>query len=152
MLELSIFHLLKMNLAIQQLNRHYEQSFGLSIVQWHLLKHLVDLPGTPATVLAHAAGVHPSTLTQSLRRLLRKKYIFATNDPKDSRKKILSITREGKEMLDQLELHFDHGLPGLKNFSQDLCDISDYLAHRLANLRETPDAKLLAPSDMRTAY
>lgn len=77
-----------------------ERQSGLSLVQWCLLKQLIDMPAAPAHSLARAVGVHPSTLTQTLKRLERRKYMFITEDPKDSRKKLISMTRIGMDALE----------------------------------------------------
>ncbi len=95
---LSLFHI---GLSIQNLNKVWERKLGLSLVQWCLLKHLIDMPAVSALSLAKAVGVHPSTLSQTLKRLERRQFIHIAEDPKDSRKKVISITRLGKEALDR---------------------------------------------------
>lgn len=93
------------NLAFHHLNKAAELKFGLSLVQYHLLSHLREMPGCAPQGLAATAGMHPSTLTQSLRRLSRKGAVFVSRDPRDSRRKVLSLTRKGKELMDS----FDQG-------------------------------------------
>ncbi len=99
--EQSLLSLLDIGTAIHHLNRRSEKNLGLSIVQWVLLKTLVDMPAASAQCLARAVGVHPSTLTQTLKRLERRGYIFVDSHPKDSRKKLIGLTRSGKTMLDR---------------------------------------------------
>ncbi|MBY0469940.1 MarR family transcriptional regulator [bacterium] len=94
-----LFSLFKMGVSIHNLNKKTEKKLGLSLVQWCLLKRLIDLPAASASSLASAVGVHPSTLTQTLRRLGRKGFIYVAEDPKDSRKKAISITRSGRDIL-----------------------------------------------------
>jgi len=94
-----LFSLFKMGVSIHNLNKKTEKKLGLSLVQWCLLKRLIDLPAASASSLADAVGVHPSTLTQTLRRLGRKGFIYVAEDPKDSRKKAISITRSGRDIL-----------------------------------------------------
>ena len=96
-----LLELFKLGLEIHRRNKDLERKCGLSIVQFCLLKHLVEMPGISAQVLAETVGVHSSTLTQTLRRLRKKGYLFIDEDPIDSRKKIISITREGKITLDR---------------------------------------------------
>lgn len=91
----------KLGMEIERLSARMEQKAGISLAQWSVLIRLKDLPACPAQELAHAVGVHPSTLTQSLKRLEKKGYLVADKDPKDSRKKILSLTRAGAKRLDQ---------------------------------------------------
>lgn len=95
---LSLFHI---GIYIQNLNKFLERKLGLSLVQRCLLKHLIDMPAASAYSLAKAVGVHPSTLSQTLKRLERRKFIYIAEDPKDSRRKLISITRSGKEALDR---------------------------------------------------
>jgi DNA-binding MarR family transcriptional regulator len=61
------------------------------------------MPMCSAHALSSAVGVHPSTLTQTLKRLERKKRVYVTEDPKDSRRKLITITREGKRALDHAQ-------------------------------------------------
>lgn len=105
-MDLTIAHLVRMNLTFHNLNKSAELRLGLSLVQYYLLTILRDMPGCSPQNLADAAGMHPSTLTQSLKRLRRKQTVFVGEDPKDSRKKILSMTRNGCELLD----HFSKGI------------------------------------------
>jgi DNA-binding MarR family transcriptional regulator len=88
--------LVQVGLAIHNLNKAAEQRLGLSLVQCHVLSALLELPGCSQQELALASGVHPSTLTQTLKILERKGFIFVDEHPKDSRKKILLATRQGK--------------------------------------------------------
>ena len=94
-----IERLVKENLEFHSLNKKIESKFGLSLVQYHLLSTLKDMPGSSPQQIANAIGMHPSTLTQSLKLLHRKNTIFVTDDPRDKRKKFLSITRHGYELL-----------------------------------------------------
>jgi DNA-binding MarR family transcriptional regulator len=94
----SVFHT---SLLLHNLNKEAERRTGLSIVQWSILDHLIGMPATSAQELSEAAGIHPSTLSQALKRLLRKELIFVAEDPRDSRKKIISLTRQGKDALDR---------------------------------------------------
>jgi DNA-binding MarR family transcriptional regulator len=96
----SIFNV---SLLIHNLNKEAERRAGLSIVQWSLLKHLLEMPGASALELSDAVGLHPSTLTQTLKRLIRKKWVLVLEDPRDSRKKIICLTRAGKGALDLAE-------------------------------------------------
>ncbi len=96
-----LFDVFQIGISIHNFNKASEKRLGLSLVQWCVLKCLVDMPACSAHALAAAVGVHPSTLTQTLKRLEKKRFVFATEDPNDSRRKLISITRAGKETLDQ---------------------------------------------------
>lgn len=103
-MENEVARLVRMNLDFHNLNRGAEKNLGLSLVQYHLLVTLRDMPGCSPQKLAKEAGMHPSTLTQSLRRLLRKDAVYIAEDPKDSRKKILSMSRDGSALIAQFEV------------------------------------------------
>ncbi len=98
-----IRRLVQESLSFHNKNKAAEKNFGLSLVQYHLLVTLRDLPGCSPQELARAAGMHPSTLTQSLKRLKRKEALYIATDPRDSRKKILSLTRKGRGLMETLE-------------------------------------------------
>ncbi|MBI2519974.1 MAG: MarR family transcriptional regulator [Bdellovibrio sp.] len=94
-----IAQLVRESLSFHNLNKVAEIKLGLSLVQYYFLVTLRDMPGCSPQELAKAIGMHPSTLTQSMKRLQKKEAIFVGEDPKDSRKKILSMTRKGSEQL-----------------------------------------------------
>ena len=104
-----VAELVRKSLLFHNLNKSAESQLGLSLVQYHLLVILRDMPGSSPQKLAEAAGMHPSTLTQSLKRLKKKEVLFIGKDPKDSRKKILSVTRKGFGQL----ATFSRGIQGL---------------------------------------
>jgi DNA-binding MarR family transcriptional regulator len=96
-----VCELIRVGVEIQRLNKFFEKKLKLSLVQYGVLKHLVEMPAISAQELANLVGVHPSTLTQSIKRLEKKGHLFIDVDPLDSRKRIISITRNGKDSLDQ---------------------------------------------------
>ncbi len=102
-----ITKIVRMNLAFHQLNKLAEGKIGLSLVQYYLLSTLRDMPGCSPQKLAQSAGMHPSTLTQSLKRLQKKNAIFVGEDPKDSRKKMISMTRQGSVLLQAFSQSID---------------------------------------------
>jgi DNA-binding MarR family transcriptional regulator len=95
----------QIGLAIEHLNQKLEAKVGISVTQWSVLKRLIDSPATSPLQLARSVGIRPSTLTQGLKRLKKKDYLFIGTDPLDRRKKILSITRKGKEVLERADEH-----------------------------------------------
>lgn len=98
------------SLSLHNFNKFCERDHGVSLVQWSALKCLIDLPGTSAHELANAAGIHRSTLTPTLKRLEKKNFIYIDKNHQDARRKIISITRLGKEKLDEIERIFSEEL------------------------------------------
>ncbi len=95
--------LVNMSLVLHNLNKTAESQLELSLVQYHLLSCIKESPGTSPQVIAQKAGIHPSSLTPSMKRLEKRKLLFVGEDPRDSRKKILSLTFEGKKVMDFFE-------------------------------------------------
>lgn len=124
----SAFHV---SLLLHNLNKEAERRTGLSIVQWAVLKQLLEMPATSAQELSDAVKLHPSTLTQSLKRLVRKGLIFVSEDPRDSRKKIISLARRGKDTLDKLEGEMEQIAIRLSDIQDSLDTIEQHLSvHR----------------------
>ncbi|MGE4108208.1 MAG: MarR family winged helix-turn-helix transcriptional regulator [Bacteriovoracia bacterium] len=137
--ERSLFSLLDISGAIHQFNKASEQRLGISLVQWCLLRNLIDMPSATAQALAAAAGVHPSTLTQTLKRLARKGFVFITEDPRDSRKRLVSITRAGKECLEKSSPQLREWLSELGPLSADLSSVSAHLSDQVIRHRKAGD-------------
>ncbi len=102
-LQAAVSELVIMNLDFHNLNKATEEKLGLSLVQYHLLRILKDKPGCTLQRLAQTIGMHPSTLTQSIKRFLKKKLIYVEEDPRDSRKKIVGITLQGNTLISAFE-------------------------------------------------
>lgn len=128
-LEAQYFSLFQTGVAIQHLNKRSEKYLGLSLVQWCLLKILIDMPAASAQTLANAVGLHPSTLTQTLKRLEKKKLIFVTEDSFDSRKKLISLTRLGNNVLEA-------ACNKMESFSNDLSGMQKELLQMSHQLRK----------------
>jgi DNA-binding MarR family transcriptional regulator len=84
---------------IHQLNKTSQDELGLSFFQYHLLNTLRKKPGQSLQKLAQNCAIHPSTLTQSLKPLLKRKLVGINIHPSDSRSKILFLTKTGNDSL-----------------------------------------------------
>lgn len=131
-LEKRVQQLVHTHLSFQRLNKDLERSLGLSLVQHHLLYALKDLPASSPQRLAQSIGTHPSTLTQSMKRLKRKQLLFIEEDPRDSRKKIIGLTRKGESALKRFKRELKDFLTQEKPqwralFSQQVADLPDPL-------------------------
>lgn len=97
----SLTQMFEVGLAINHFNKLCQREVGLSLVQWCLLQKLVDAPGLTARAFAKTVGIQPGSLTPSLKRLEKKKYLFIEIDSYDVRKKNIFITRKGRNILVQ---------------------------------------------------
>ncbi len=89
--------LVHQNIQFVNLNRRAEKELQLSLVQFHLLDALEKSPGISAQSLAKKTGVHPSTFTQTVKRLTKKEFMFEMVHPRDTRKRVYGITAKGRE-------------------------------------------------------
>lgn len=95
-----------------------EAELGLSLVQYHCLTHVRSNPGISSRSLAKAIGMHASTLTQSLKRLSKREFLFVGEDPRDSRKKMITLTALGKDAIDRFEAGIEKLLHDENQISQ----------------------------------
>jgi len=121
--------LFRLALALNHLNKDIERAFKLSLVQLFVLLRVRALPGTCSHVLSGVVGVKPSTLTATLQRLLRKEYVFVTEDPRDSRRKLIALTRRGNEAVEAVyrDLNFMFDRAVRKRETDALEDVLRYL-------------------------
>ena len=96
--------LFRLTLSLHHLNKEMEKKFRLSLVQLFVLIRIRALPATSSQALAKAIGLQPSSMTPTLRRLVRKEYIFVTEDPRDSRRKLIALTRRGNDTVERVNL------------------------------------------------
>lgn len=129
----SISCLMELSLTLQNINKTMETKCGLSVVQWSLLKTLLNMPAVSPMFLAKALGVTPGTLTQTLTRLDRKKYLFMCDDPTDARKKMISITRLGRDMLTSIDQEYERIFSEIDSIKDDVEHIHHYLNTKVKN-------------------
>ncbi len=96
--EEELLEIFRFTLYVQNFNKSAETKYGITFIQWFLLKKILENPAITLQELSKIIGVHPSTLTQNLKRLVKKDLVLISEDPKDGRKKIVSVLRRGKEL------------------------------------------------------
>lgn len=133
-IEPPLFTLLNISISIHNINKKLERSFGLSLVQWCVLLQISENPCISANTLSNFVGVHPSSLTQTLKRLERKRMIIVTEDPLDSRKKVISITKAGHTRTKSLEKSLESWISSLYSETNTLEKLKKNLSNNSANL------------------
>ncbi|MGE0764461.1 MAG: MarR family winged helix-turn-helix transcriptional regulator [Bdellovibrionales bacterium] len=126
-----VSRLMGLSLTLQMINKNLETKYGLSIVQWSLLKTLLNMPTVSPQVLAKALGVTPGTLSQTLGRLSRKRYLFICDDPTDARKKMISITRLGRDALVAASTEYDLVFSEIETVNDNIGQIDDFLKNKV---------------------
>lgn len=127
----SVSCLMELSLTLHHVNRTLEARCGLSVVQWSLLKTLLNMPAVSPLVLARALGVTPVTLSQSLTRLERKKYLFMCDDPSDARKRMVSLTRLGRNKLEDVDRAYELVFAEIETLDGGVQRIGEYLKNKV---------------------
>lgn len=123
---------LHVGLLIHNINKDAERRTGLTLAQWSILKHLIERPAISAQKLSAAVRLHPSTLSLSLRRLVRRGFVWISADPRDSRRRTISLTREGKQQLDLADDEMNRFATELRQISAELTAVEARLLHLAA--------------------
>lgn len=86
-------------------NKHHElaQKYNLTLEQFHLLLHL-SMKSTPPTVneIANSFNNAQNTMSEKLSRLQEKNLIEKVKDPKDKRISRISLSIQGKKLIDTI--------------------------------------------------
>lgn len=89
--------LISLSVELHNLNAGVQRRWNLSIVQWLVLKKIVDSPGLSAGTLAEISKIHPSTLTPTLNRLEIFGLVYILERPSDHRRKFIIASWKGLE-------------------------------------------------------
>lgn len=77
--------------------------FGLPFGEIELLKLLGEDRYATVTGLSYKLGVAKSRVTRLFSGLLKKGYVYQTEDPEDGRVKLIGLTSEGRELLKRIK-------------------------------------------------
>jgi DNA-binding MarR family transcriptional regulator len=119
---------------LSHLNKDAERRTGMTIVQWCVLNQMIRMPASSAQRISDAVKVHPSTLTQTLKRLEHKGLIFIAQDPRDSRRKLISVTRMGADAIARSRLEMARIEGRLESIAAKLRAVESHLEE----LRNSP--------------
>lgn len=105
--KLSVFEkLIGLSVDLHNLNASVQRRYEISIVQWMVLRKIVNQPALSAGTLAEISGVQPSTLTPTINRLEAMGLIYIQERPSDLRRKLLVATWKGLECSRKSEAAF----------------------------------------------
>lgn len=104
--------LIALSVDLHNLNASVQKRWSLSIVQWLVLKKIIDLPGLSAGTLAEISKVHPSTLTPTINRLHGLDLIHILERPSDQRRKFILASWKGLEWSRRSESALKKALEG----------------------------------------
>ena len=99
-------HMIGLSVDLHNLNASVQRLFDLSIVQWLVLRKIINNPGISARNLAFTSGVHPSTITPTLNRLDAMELIYVFERASDLRRKLLVASWRGFQCNLEMEKSF----------------------------------------------
>lgn len=104
--------LIGLSVDLHNLNADVQRRWQLSIVQWLVLKKIIDAPGLSASSIAEISKVHPSTLTPTLTRLEGLGLIRQLERACDNRRKFIVASWKGLEWSRRSEFALKTALDG----------------------------------------
>lgn len=90
-----------LDIALRNLDQLYgrvTQSMDLSVVEWYVMRSLLERDGRHASDLAQAVGRAATSFTPILDSLERKELIERRRDPADRRAVFIHLTEDGKAL------------------------------------------------------
>jgi MarR family transcriptional regulator, organic hydroperoxide resistance regulator len=84
--------------GLTRISRRMERTLGVTGPQRMVVRLVGHQPGISAGDLARTLHVHPSTLTEVLRRLTERGILERTRDPSDARRALFRLTRRGLQL------------------------------------------------------
>lgn len=80
------------------------QGISLSITQIRTLKSIRSLPSSTTQTIADHLKRDKAQITRALNALLNEKLIYKNINPQDQRSALLALTKEGQQILNQLDI------------------------------------------------
>ncbi len=82
--------------------RVYGREFGVSVLEWRITASLGLLGQATASEIADLAVLDKSNVSRTVHRLLERGFVERSDHPDDSRKKVLSLTPEGRALHERI--------------------------------------------------
>lgn len=76
---------------------------GLTVDRWRCLAHVAHAPGSSMTDLVDALLIAPATASRAVDALVDDGLLARALDPLDRRRVVLHVTRDGSQLLQQVE-------------------------------------------------
>jgi DNA-binding MarR family transcriptional regulator len=130
--------LIALSVDLHNLNAGVQRQWDLSIVQWLVLRKIIEQPGLSAGTLAENSKVHPSTLTPTIGRLEGMGLIYVLERPSDLRRKLLVASWKGLEWSRKSESAltkaFDGAMDERERLPIDVDSIRDLTSNMIKNI------------------
>jgi DNA-binding MarR family transcriptional regulator len=82
--------------------RRYRQQFGVSLPEWRVMSIIASGNGATARDVSRAIATDKAWVGLSVKSLAKRGFLTRAPDKQDTRRVLLSLTRQGKEMHDAI--------------------------------------------------
>jgi DNA-binding MarR family transcriptional regulator len=82
--------------------RHYRQLFGVTLPEWRVMSIVASREGATARDISRVLATDKAWVGLSVKSLARRGYLTRSSDKRDTRRVLLSLTRQGKEIHDAI--------------------------------------------------
>lgn len=82
--------------------RRYRAQFDVTLPEWRVMSIVASRDGTTARDISRVLATDKAWVGLSVKALAKRGYLTRTSDKEDSRRVLLSLTRQGREMHDAI--------------------------------------------------
>lgn len=83
-------------------SRRYRQQFGVTLPEWRVMSIVASRDGTTARDISRELATDKAWVGLSVKRLARRGFLIRSADKQDTRRVLLSLTKQGKQMHDAI--------------------------------------------------
>ena len=94
----------RLDQALRAYSRELERARGVTGGQLAMLRIVAEMEPVTLAQLRERLVLHPATLGQFLDRLASKRLVALERDQRDRRRRVVSVTEEGRELLEDAPL------------------------------------------------
>lgn len=80
-----------------------EKGYKITVDQWLIIKVLIENPGISQQDIAEKVFKDNASVTRIIELLVKSKYLHRKVNPKDRRTSILTVTSEGKDIIEKVQ-------------------------------------------------
>lgn len=95
------------NLLTRPFFARFAEQYDLSLTEWRVIMTLAQLGEAASHEICDALGMHPMNVSRAVANLRKQGRIAEERDPNNRRRKILSLTPEGKALHEKLTPQID---------------------------------------------
>ena len=83
-------------------SRRYRQQFGVTLPEWRVMSIVASRDGTTARDISRELATDKAWVGLSVKRLARRGFLTRSADQQDTRRVLLSLTKQGKQIHDAI--------------------------------------------------